>query len=272
MATSAPAPTRRTTQGTLSFGIISIPIDVFAGEVGDPTKVKRSLRSVATGNPIGYLNVDKVTGEEVVRAEQYKVFVFEDETEVPLTDEEILDVLSPVKGAATIVAFVPDIAARELHAVKHFQVRPHRPKSPKSVDPGVLKAWTLLTDAMATRGAAAVVRLAMRDRASFYTLFSDGHMAEVLPAQAVRAELDRLTTSTSEAEQELALQLLDAAWEDDVPELFDDSKERVEEFAADKLAGKEFRVPSAGPSTSTTDLIEALSRSIKEAEEAKVDA
>jgi len=273
MALQPPPPTRRSSSGTLSFGIISIPIDVFTAEVADVGKVKRSLRSNNTGNPIGYKMVDKVTGDEVERAGQYKAFVFEDEQEVSLSDEEILSVLSPVKGAAIIVAFIPESVAGELLPVKHFQVRPHKSSDSKAVvDPGVAKAWSLLTGAMEARTSVAVVRLAMRDRDAFYTLFSDGRMAEVLPAQAVREQRPMVSASTAQVEQDLALQLLDAAWQDHVPELSNDGAARVEVFAADKLAGVGPARPMATPSPKTVDLIDQLTKSIEAKQQEKADA
>jgi len=254
------APTRRTSKRVLTFGDIHIPVDIFLAETPDVDKVKRSLRSRITGNVVGRKNYDTLTGEVVATSDIEKVYVFDDMTEVSLSDDEIKSTLGAGKDVGTIVAFIPKSKADELYPVKHFQVRPHNPGRNKIADPEDLESWALLTMAMHLRESVAIVRLAQREREQFYMLSSDGRMAQVLPDQAVRGKLPTPPISVSGELTELALKLHDAMSQDDVPELVDTNLDRVVAFADAKLTALD---PDHDPRPAdSADLIRRLTKAI----------
>lgn len=264
----ADMPSRRVASATLSWNLISIPVAIYKGTDDDVGKIKRSLRANKTGNPIKYRHVDAVTGDEVSAGEQYKVVKLDDDTEVSLSDDEIQQVLNNEKHHAEIVHFVSRGAADMLWPDAYFQMRPIESRG--KVDSGVLKAWSLLLDAMTKRDVFAIVRLAMRDRGAFYALFPDGRMVRVLPDAAVRADRPLPYEQSGVNELELAYDLIDAVAMSAVPTLEDDGVERLGRYLAEKAAGNTPTPDFVPLEERGQDLIELLTKSIEAEQKARM--
>jgi non-homologous end joining protein Ku len=153
-------------------------------------------------------------------------------------------------------------------AVKHFQVRPHSDTN-KTVDPGALKAWSVLMEAMGQRDVVALIKLAMRDQIGFYLLFSDGFMEQIAPLNAVRLPREDPRANVDPVELELALNLIDAKLSSMVPVLEDDSVERVMDYARRKHSGGASQPMVVPLENRGTDLIEQLQASLEAEQAAK---
>lgn len=104
---AAPAPTRALWKGSISFGLVFIPISLHSATV--ETRPKMRMLDADTGGPIGYQKVDKTTGETVSQAEVVKGVEVDRGEFVTLSKDEIREALPKTTQTIEIEAFVkPD--------------------------------------------------------------------------------------------------------------------------------------------------------------------
>lgn len=101
---AAPAPTRALWKGSISFGLVFIPISLHSATVDSRPKMR--MLDSDTGAPVGYKKVDKSTGEEVAQADVVKGVEVEHGQFVTLSKEEIREALPKSTQTIEIEAFV----------------------------------------------------------------------------------------------------------------------------------------------------------------------
>lgn len=229
--------------GTITFGLVSIPVDFFAAVHGRRT----SMRLVdAEGNPLGrqyYSEEDEnLTQDELVRG--YET----DEGEmIVVTDEELESVAPEMTRDIELRRFVP----REQIAPAYFQ-RPYilAPAGRSQ------KAYQLLARTMEKTGRAGIGTFVMRGHQYLVAILSDGKLlrAETLRfADELRSPQDLgLPKRTKPARKDvtrfsdaIAALTRDAL---DVEELSDRYAEALQELAEEKAKkGKDVVAPAGAP-------------------------
>lgn len=101
---AAPAPTRALWKGSISFGLVFIPIALHSATV--EIRPKMRMLDADTGAPVGYQKVDKSTGETVAQADVVKGVEVDKGQFVTLTKDEIREALPKTTQTIEIEAFV----------------------------------------------------------------------------------------------------------------------------------------------------------------------
>lgn len=165
------APARAFWSGTITFGLVSIPVDLFAGVHGRRT----SMRMVdAKGHPLGreYYAEESESGlsmDDIVRA-----YETDDGRMVVVTDEELESVAPAMSRDIELRRFVP----REQIAPAYYQ-RPYF-LAPSGAS---AKAYQLLAQTMQKTGRAGIGTFVMRGHQYLVAILSDGN---VLRAETLR--------------------------------------------------------------------------------------
>ena len=254
----APEPQRATSSFTLSWGLVTIPVQAFTGTQATRVARKEFLRDedeVAVGRaPIRKDTGDVVDKDNVVRKAQASNGEW-----VVLTDEEIADCTAP-KGEGKIVSFVPNESRDDFLAENQMQVRPR--SSTRKPDPAAERAFALLSTAMLDRNVSALVQIALRGPARYGLLDYDGTFTLIYTADAIRKSRPLPDVQPTEQELAMAQQLIDTVGIDPSPVLTDTTAPVVQEFVDAKTSGKPLNVPAPTPA-STDDLMATLEASIQ---------
>lgn len=259
----AQAPGRSTGSLVIGFGMVSVPVAVYAGVETDAAKIKRNWR-VADGQEVGYITVNKGNGEVVARSDIYDVYTCEDGTEVPLTDEEIAKALGEENGNASVVGFYPAEQVSEYVAENILQVRPKKAKGKKNP---FEKPFAVLMSAMESTGTFALLSFTLRGKPSLGTLDFHGNLRVVKWENEVREELPMPEVEVSEAEANMAVALVESLRGEQAPQMPCEAVEKVREYAETKKVamgtGKPVPAPEVSQAEQVTDLLAALDASVK---------
>ena len=256
--THSPAPSRASGSLTIQFGIVSVPVSVFTGI--EEKKVTRKMRTPA-GNAVKMLTVDSETGEVVSRQETTHVYVMDDGTEVPLSDEEIASAMGEENGSCQVVGMYPMAELANYSVASVAQIRPATVKVGKKTTSPNNKPFVLLMQAMAAKGAIALVRYTLRGVPRLGAITPDGQMRVLYWDDEVRAARPMPEDTCSGAELALAGQLVDMMMEPKPPVLDNDAVARVEAYVAAKAQGMT-PVEVAKAPEPTMDLMAALKASL----------
>jgi DNA end-binding protein Ku len=246
-------------KGTISFGLVSIPIGMF------PATEEKALRFNQLHDEdhgrIKYKRVCSIDEEEVPFEHIVKGYEYEKDKYVVLEDEDLA--AAPVKSsrAIDIVQFVDLADIDPIYFQKTYYLVPEETGA---------KAYTLLRQAMAEDGRVAVAKVALREKERLCTLrFKD----EVLvletmfwPDEIRPAEFDVLDKKVDARPQEvqMAKGLIENLTDQFDPDQFkDEYREALLDIVDKKVAGEEIEViPEAEP-TKVVDLMEALKASVE---------
>ena len=267
---NAPAPSRASSEATISFGLVAIPVTLYSAIDGKGAAIARK-EFTTDGDPVGRMAYNKNTGQPISdRGTIEKRFEVDGEF-VPLDDNELSSLTSATQPkVADIVAFIPTpLVAAYMPEGSVFQVGPGRISNGRSKmdNPAANKALTLLLAAMKAEGVAAVIQLATRERARFYVLTSDGTLTQVYYESEVRATRDWTRSPVAPAELSAGQQLVQSMMATRAPAAHSDDLPRVTDYCRQKLTGNAV-VPTTAPVTQTVDdLMAGLQASIDQVQE-----
>jgi DNA end-binding protein Ku len=253
-------PPRPISSGTISFGLVSIPVKLFAATQSS-AGVSFNLLHAKDGSRLKQQYVCAQEGVKVERDEMVKGYEFEKDRYVTFTAEELKALEETASPAIEIAEFVPAAKVDPIYFDKAYYLGPDR---------GGDKAYRLLSEALSRSGRAALARYAARGKQYLVLIRPlDGRlvMQQLLYADEVRAlsEIPVGEADLKEPEVQLALQLVEqTAREEFHPEAYEDSvRKRILEVVERKIAGQEVAVaPSAEPRAQVIDLMEALKASL----------
>lgn len=250
---------RSTGSGTISFGLVSIPIKLFtatsAKQIGFNmlhktcgSRLKQQLLC-ATENVVVERN-DTVRGFEYAR-DQY----------VKFADEELKEMEAARTGLLELVEFVPADTVDFLYIEKTYFLGP---------DKGGDRAYRLLSEALERNKKLAVGRFAQRGKDNLVLVrpYKKGLILhECYYADEVRSFDDVETGGSFEfkpIEQDLADKLIQQLEKDKFdPSVFRDAwADKVMEAVQKKVAGEEISTAPEAPKAQIIDLLEALKRSV----------
>lgn len=253
-------------KGTISFGLVSIPIKVVSAT--ENHSVSFHQVHMEDGGRIRYRKVCELDEEEVPREEIGRGFETEEGRTVLLTDDDMAALPLPTAKTVEILGFVP---AEEIDPIQldrsYFLAA-----DGKRAD----KPYVLLREALKRSGKVAVAKLALRARESLGMLrvYEDAlalHTMlwpdEIRSAGGVAPE-EQVTVRDQELD--LADTLMETLGELDWSDLRDEYREALEELVRAKAEGaqpppEELRRRTEAGGGKLVDLMSVLERSVQEA-------
>lgn len=248
-------------KGTVSFGLVSIPIHLYSATEGKAITFRQVHEK--DGGRIQYKRICTVDGEEVPYSEIAKGYELDDGEMVMLTDEDLANVPVPSSQAIDVIEFLPLEAIDPISYDRSYYLEPQK---------AAVKPYVLLRDALAKSGRVALVKVTLRQRESLALLrvHADVMVLSTLlwPEEVRTPAFAFLQDEPQVRDQELAMagSLIESMAEDvfDPDEYRDEYQVALRELIDDKVAGKETTSP--GPAkegkAEVIDLMSALEASI----------
>ncbi len=253
-------PARPIASGTISFGLVSIPVKLYPA-TQPSAGVSFNLLHAKDGSRLKQQYVCAQEGVKVEREEMVKGYEFQKDRYVTFTTDELKALEEVANQTIEIAEFVPAATVDPIYFDKPYFVGP---------DKGGAKAYRLLAEALTRSGKAALGRYAARGKQYLVLIRpAEGRlvMQQLLYPDEVRSSADVPVDEAElkEPEVQLALQLVEqTASEEFHPERYRDGvRQRILEAIEKKIAGQEIALaPSEEPKAQVIDLMEALKASL----------
>ena len=255
-------------KGSVSFGLVSIPIQMYAA-----TENKNvSLRQVheADGGRIQYKRFCTIDGQEVPYAEIAKGYELPDGEMVVITDAEMAELPLPTQRTIDVLEFVPLESIDPIQYDRTYYLEPQK---------NAVKPYVVLRDALHKSSQVAIAKVAVRQRESMAVLRVHADvlvMTTILwPDEVREPDFPFLRDDPPQIRpQELTMagSLIDSLAEPVFePEKYRDHyREALEQMIEAKVAGEETTKPAAVTAKAdVVDLMAALQASVDAAKKSR---
>jgi DNA end-binding protein Ku len=257
-------PARTLWKGTLSFGLVTIPVGLYTA-TEDKSPSFNQLRA-SDHSRIGYKRVAKADDTEVPYDEIVRGFEYERDRYVVFDRDEIEAMRPPSSRTIEIQQFVPLEQIDPIYFDRPYYLAP---------DPSGAKAYGLLSEAMRDSKSVAICKITLRDKEHLATLrlrddvfvLETMHWPDEIRDFALAdVDIDEVPEPRPQ-EVKMAKQLIASLTEDFDPTAWtDDYRAKVLEAVQAKVEGAEVVVqPTEGEPATVVDLMEALRASVDEA-------
>jgi DNA end-binding protein Ku len=249
---------------TLSFGLVNVPVNLFAAT---DSAAGVSFKMLAPdGSRVKQQYISEKTGKVVERSKMIKGYEFEDDRFVTFTKEELDALDETASHVIEIVAFVPEKSVDPIYFDKAYFLAPDKRGG---------KPYSLLAEAMRQSGQCALAKYALWGKQYVAQVRAAEHglvLQQLLYADEVRSleDLKIPEVEVTAGELDLALQLIDQIAVDhyDPTRFQDEEKARILEAIDRKIAGRKVvESPRAGEASAggaeVIDLVEALKASLR---------
>lgn len=251
---------RANQSGTISFGLVSIPVKFYTAASSE--QVRFNMLHAGCGGRIKQQLYCPVHDAVVSRNEIIKGYEYAKGEYVQFEEDELKALEASRDSSINIVEFVPLDRFDFIQVEKSYYLGP---------DKGGDKAYRLLSQSMTESKKVAVGRWAARGKEQLVVIrpYRDGLLFhQMYYADEVRAFDDVDTGATfefHEAEQRLAHQLIDqlSAKDFDVEKYEDSFRTRVLSAVEQKVAGQKVQLAPEAPRAQIIDLVEALRQSLQ---------
>ena len=253
--------------GTISFGLVSIPVKLFSATQSQAAISFNLLHSKCKGRLKQQYICPRDENQIVERNDMVKGYEVSKDQYVTFTPEELKALEEKASQQIEISEFVPTEKIDPVFFDKAYYLGPEK---------GADRAYRLLSEAMRATGRTALARYAARGKQYLVQLrpIEGGGlvMQQLMYSDEVRpfSEVELPQGEVKPAELELAKQIIEQIAENDFkPEKYeDDVKKRVQEQIQRKVEGQEIDLtPAEQPRTQVIDLMEALKQSLAAREE-----
>ena len=254
---------RPTATGTISFGLVSIPVRLYSA-AQPASSISFNMLHAKDGARLRQQYVCSQCGEKVERDQTVKGYEFAKDRYVAFTPEELKALEEIASQTIDIAEFVPAADVDAVYYDRAYYLGP---------DKGGAKAYKLLSEAMRRAGKAALARYAARGKQYLVLIRpKDGRLVMQQLYYADEVPVDE--AEVKDQEVQLALQLIDQiAAEGFHPERYEDAvKKRTLEAIERKVQGQEIQVAAPEPQAQVIDLMDALKASLAAAPGAKAGA
>ncbi|MGA2244346.1 MAG: Ku protein [Verrucomicrobiota bacterium] len=253
-------------KGTISFGLVSIPISLFAATRREELKF-RLLRG-ADLSPVNFKRVAEADGKEVPWDKIVKGYEYEKGKFVVIRDEDFARVDVEATQTVDIMNFVKLEEINPLLFSKPYYLQAEK---------GGDKAYVLLRDALANSGKVGIAKVVIKERQHLAAIKAqpNGLMLELMrfPDEVIDSVDFKApqARSASKAEMDMASKLIEsmsAKWEPD--DYHDDYKEGLEKLIEQKVASGGHELPAPRKphkATTAVDLVSVLQQSIRKTQE-----
>ncbi len=245
--------------GTISFGLVSIPIKLYTA--ASAQGVSFNMLHQKCGGRMKQQYFCPIDNEVVERSQMVKGYEVSRDSYVKFSDEELKQLEAVRTDSLDLIEFVPQDTVDFTYIEKTYYLGP---------DKGGDRAYRLLSEAMEKAGRIAVGRFSTRGKDNLVLVrpYKKGLILhEVFYANEVRSFDDVETGGAFDfkaVELELAEKLIEQLEQPKFdPSKFQDSyAERVQAAVEKKVAGEEMVVSKEAPKAQIIDLLEALKRSV----------
>ncbi|GAB3567467.1 Ku protein [Amycolatopsis endophytica] len=258
-------------KGSVSFGLVTIPISLYAATENKNVSLRQV--HVSDGGRIQYKRFCTIDGEEVPYADIAKGYETGDGEMVVLTDEDLKDLPLSSSNVIDVLEFVPLEAIDPLHFDRHYYLEPQK---------AAVKPYVLLRDALHKSGNVAIAKVALRQRETLALLRVHADvmvMTTMLWPDEVRTPdfgfLGDELPQVRPQELSMAGSLIDSLTEPvfDPGKYTDSYREALESVIDAKIAGRKTTKPKGrSPQSDVVDLMAALEASVSEAKKARKPA
>ncbi|WP_043263376.1 Ku protein [Streptomyces sp. CT34] len=262
---------RPTAKFSISFGLVTIPVAAY--NATDPAASVSFVRiHTADGGRVRNQPVCSLEGVEISPDEIGRGYRTEDDTVVPLTDDDLGALPLPTAKTLTILAFVAGGDIDPLQLGKGYYL---------GIDgPAAAKPYVLLRDAMERHQRVGLGKIALHGRETLAVIRPlEGALVmqvllwphQIRPMDGVLPERE-VTVAANEVRA--AETLMDSFGELSEEDVHDHYREALDEIVAAKLAHRapEFAAGAEQPTGRVTDLMAALQDSVRAAKEARGEA
>jgi DNA end-binding protein Ku len=260
-------PARSIASANISFGLVSIPVKLYAATDAQASVSFNMLHKKCNGRLKQQYICPRDNDEIVPRTEMVKGYEFAKDQYVVFTDEELKELQEKPTQSIDITEFVPAEKVPTVYFEKSYYIGP---------DKGGDRAYKLLGEAMRRTGRSALAKYAARGKQ--YLVLVMPHEEGLILHQLYYADEVRSFTEVpvgdaevKEGELKLAMQLVEQIANDSFhPENYEDEvKKRIEEVIQKKVEGQEVTLAAPEPpKAQIIDLMEALKASLGGGEEA----
>ena len=253
-------PARSIASATISFGLVSVPVNLFSSSESSAS-VSFNMLHTKCGSRLKQQYICGNEGTVVEKDEITKGYEFAKGQYVRFTPEEVKALDEKATNAIDIAEFVPLAAVDRIYLEKVYYL---------GAGKGGDRAYRLLTAALADSGRAALGQYSARGKQYLVLLRPMGNMLvmEQLHYAGELKSADEVPlpdVAIKDAELALARQLIEqASVEEFRPENYHDTvRERVLEAIQQKVEGQDITAaPAEAPQTKIIDLMDALKASL----------
>jgi len=254
-------PARAIASGTISFGLVSIPVKLFSASQPQ-SAISFNLLHKKCGSRLKQQYICSSDGEKVEREDMIKGFEFSKDKYVQFTAEELKAIEEKSTQSIEISEFIPIEKIDPIYYDKPYYLGP---------DKGGDKAYRLLAEVMNRTGRAALAKYAARGKQYLVLLRPVGEgrivMQQLLYNDEIKpySEVPIPAAEVKEAEVKLATQLVDQISNDHFqPEKYEDEvRKRLHELINKKVEGQDItEAPAETGKAQIIDLMEALKQSL----------
>ena len=247
--------------GTVSFGLVSIPIKLYTTNKPG-SAISFNLLHEECGTKLKQQYVCPKDNEVVPRDKMTKGYEYAKGQYVMLSDEEIKALEAVASNTIALAEFVPATAVDPLYVEKSYYIGP---------DKGGERAYALLSRALRETGLVGLARYSARGKQYVVMMRPFGEQGLILHQLRYQDEVrgfDEVPVDEqapiSDAELGLAVQIIEqVATEEFKPEKYtDEVKERVLELIHHKVEGEDITVTPEAPKGEIIDLMAALKASL----------
>lgn len=260
---------RAISSGTISFGLVAIPIKLFTAASGE--QVRFNMLHEKCGGRVKMQYFCPVDDEVVERSDLVKGYEHSRGQFVRFTEEELKGLEAQRTNSIEISEFVPLTSVDFVQLEKSYYLGP---------DKGGDKPYRLLSTCMKEKGVVAVGRWFTRGKEQLALIRPYGEeglsLHQLFYSNEVRDFDDveqgaKLTVS--DVEHELALKLIEQLTNDtfQADKYTDSYQARVQKAVEEKVAGSEITVAPEAPRAQIIDLFEALKKSLADVKKADND-
>ncbi len=257
---SPPMPARSIASATISFGLVSVPVNLFSSSESSAS-IGFNMLHTRCGSRLKQQYICSKEGTVVEKDEVGKGYEFSKGQYVRFSPEEIKALDEKATNAIDIAEFVPLAAVDRIYLEKVYYL---------GAGKGGDRAYRLLVAALADTGRAALGQYSARGKQYLVLLRPMGDMLvmEQLHYAGELKSADEVPlpdVAIKDAELALARQLIEqASVEEFRPENYHDTvRERVLEAIQQKVEGEDITAaPAEAPQTKIIDLMDALKASL----------
>ena len=255
-------PARSISTATISFGLVSVPINIYSSAESKASVSFNMLHKKCNGRLKQQYICPKDGGEVVERSETVKGYEFAKDQYVVLSPEELKALEEKATGAIDIIEFVPLSKVNREYVSKCYYLGP---------DKGGDRAYRLLAAALQQSGKAALGQYAARGQQHLVLLRPHNDclvMEQLHCSDELRptSEVPIPAGEVSDKELKLALMLIDQTSNEEFePTKYKDTvRERVMAMIQQKIDGQDITTaePVAAGGDKIIDLMEALKASL----------
>ena len=253
---------RSIASGTISFGLVSIPVRLFSATQAQAAISFNLLHAKCGGRLKQQYICPRDENEIVERDQMVKGYEFSKDRYVTFTPDELKALEEKASQQIEISEFVPTESIDPVYFDKAYYLGPEK---------GADRAYRLLAEAMRRSGKTALARYAARGKQYLVQIrpLPEGGlvMQNLMYADEIRpfSEVGVEPAEVKEQELQLAQQIIQQISTDEFkPEKYeDDVRKRIQEQIQRKVEGQEIQVDEpAKPQTQIIDLMEALKASL----------